>query len=56
MLRLASFLVVILVVAGCGAVPPGDDSDPVGAYHRSHSRTYGLLLLPAIDEAMGSPA
>ena len=56
MLRFASILVVILVVAGCGPVPPGDDSDPVGAYRRSHSRSYGLLMPPAFDEVAGSRA
>jgi len=37
----------MLIVAGCGSVTPGDDSDPVGAYHFSHSRTYGKLT-PAL--------
>ncbi|HEV2186070.1 MAG TPA: hypothetical protein VGR70_02615 [Stellaceae bacterium] len=47
MLRLASLLALMLVVTGCGSVTPGDDSDPVGAYHFSHSRVYGELTQPA---------
>ncbi|HXP03853.1 MAG TPA: hypothetical protein VN808_07015 [Stellaceae bacterium] len=47
MIRLTSLLALMLIVAGCGSVTPGDDSDPVGAYHFSHSRTYGKLTPPS---------
>lgn len=47
MLKLATFLALMLIVAGCGSVTPGDDSDPVGAYRFSHSRVYGELTPPA---------
>ena len=46
MLKLALLLALMLVVAGCGSVTPGDDSDPVGAYRFSHSRVYGELTPP----------
>jgi hypothetical protein len=50
MLRLAAILALILVIAGCGAVTPGDDSNPVGAYRFSHGRTYGQLMIREITE------
>lgn len=50
MLRLAAILALILVVAGCGSVTPGDDSDPVGAYRFSHGRTYGQLMIRETTE------
>ena len=42
--------VLILLVAGCGSVTPGDDSDPVGADRFSHGRTYGQLMIPDVAE------
>ncbi len=56
MLRLASILAVILIIAGCGAVTPGDDSDPVGAYRSSHGRTYGQLMIRETTELSQLPA
>ena len=41
-------IAVMLIVAGCGSTTPGDDSDPTGAYHFSHSRVYGQLMIPEV--------
>jgi hypothetical protein len=56
MYRLAPLLLLMLAVAGCSPVTPGDDSNPVGAYHFSHSRTYGQLIIPEIVEMSNRPA
>jgi hypothetical protein len=41
MLRVALFIALNLMLAGCGTTTPGNDDDPTGAYRFSHSRTYG---------------
>ena len=41
MLRLLTFAVLIVVVAGCGSTTPCDDSDPVGPCATSPSQVRG---------------
>lgn len=55
MWRLVSLAAVILAVAGCGDTTKGDDSDPTGSYRFSHSRTYGLLMMPALPISVAPP-
>ena len=56
MYRLASIVVLMLLVTGCGSVTPGDDSDPIGAYRFSHGRIHGQLLIRELPGLSSCPA